>query len=135
MENKNCKCGGILKVESVDFWNCERPFFAAIKSRISIMLQRTFALYEDDTVIDNVLKSLDGSDEESTYKAIELLEMAQMTHRITHIARDLSGGEKQRVVLARQMAKEPMMFLADEPTGTLDPQTAEMLHEASIRRR
>ena len=44
-----------------------------------------------------------------------------MTHRITHIARDLSGGEKQRVVLARQMAKEPMIFLADEPTGTLDP--------------
>ncbi len=132
MENKKCKCGGIFKAESVDFWNCERPLFAAIRRRISIMLQRTFALYEDDTVIDNVLKSLDSSDEESTYKAIELLEMAQMTHRITHIARDLSGGEKQRVVLARQMAKEPMIFLADEPTGTLDPQTAEMLHEALL---
>lgn len=132
MENKKCKCGGIFKAERVDFWNCERSLFAAIRRRISIMLQRTFALYEDDTVIDNVLKSLDSSDEESTYKAIELLEMAQMTHRITHIARDLSGGEKQRVVLARQMAKEPMIFLADEPTGTLDPQTAEMLHEALL---
>ena len=94
--------------------------FAAVRRRISIMLQRTFALYEDDTVIDNVIKSIEGhDDEESTYMAIDLLEMAQMTHRITHIARDLSGGEKQRVVLARQMGKEPMVFLADEPTGTL----------------
>ncbi len=132
LENKKCRCGGRFEAKSVDFWNCERPLFAAIRRRISIMLQRTFALYEDDTVIDNVLKSLDTSDEESTYKAIELLERAQMTHRITHIARDLSGGEKQRVVLARQMAKEPMLFLADEPTGTLDPQTAELLHEALL---
>ena len=44
----------------------------------------------------------------------------------------LSGGEKQRVVLARQLAKQPMMFLADEPTGTLDPQTAEKLHNTLI---
>jgi methyl coenzyme M reductase system subunit A2 len=131
-EKQNCRCGGQFEAKSIDFWNCERPLFAAIRRRISIMLQRTFALYEDDTVIDNVLKSLDPSDEESTYKAIELLERAQMTHRITHIARDLSGGEKQRVVLARQMAKEPMLFLADEPTGTLDPQTAELLHEALL---
>ncbi len=130
---ENCKCGGQFEARSVDFWNTERRVFAAIKRRISIMLQRTFALYEDDTVIDNVLKSIDGhEDEESMYLAIEMLEMAQMAHRITHIARDLSGGEKQRVVLARQMAKEPMIFLADEPTGTLDPKTAELIHQAII---
>jgi len=133
MKNENCKCGGQFETRSVDFWNCDRQVFAAIRRRISIMLQRTFALYEDDTVIDNVLKSIEGHDnEESTYMAIDLLDMAQMTHRITHIARDLSGGEKQRVVLARQMAKEPMIFLADEPTGTLDPRTAELLHQALL---
>ncbi len=102
----SCGCGCEFELRKVDFWNCDRKVFAAIKRRISIMLQRTFALYEDDTVIDNVLKSITGHDEEeSTYMAIDLIEMAQMAHRITHIARDLSGGEKQRVVLQDKWLK------------------------------
>ena len=134
MAGKLCGCGCNFEAQKVDFWHADRKLFAAVKRRIAIMLQRTFALYEDDTVIDNVIKSITGHDEEeSTYMAIDLLDMAQMTHRITHIARDLSGGEKQRVVLARQIAKEPMIFLADEPTGTLDPQTAESIHQALIK--
>ncbi|MGZ7108041.1 MAG: methyl coenzyme M reductase system, component A2 [Methanobacterium sp.] len=131
---KKCVCGGDFEAKRVDLWNTDRKTFSAIRRRISIMLQRTFALYEDDTVIDNVLKSIDNHDEEeSMYMAIDLLETTQMTHRITHIARDLSGGEKQRVVLARQIAKEPMLFLADEPTGTLDPKTAELIHQALLK--
>ncbi|MGV8143950.1 MAG: methyl coenzyme M reductase system, component A2 [Methanothermobacter sp.] len=131
--SKCSNCGRQLEALRVDFWNCDRLMFAAIKRRISIMLQRTFALYEDDTVIENVMKGITGHDpEEATYMAIDLIEMSQMSHRITHIARDLSGGEKQRVVLARQIAKEPMLFLADEPTGTLDPKTAELIHQALL---
>ncbi|RBQ23122.1 Trehalose/maltose import ATP-binding protein MalK [Candidatus Methanobinarius endosymbioticus] len=130
---ESCNCGGKLEVKTVDFWNADRKDFAEIRKRIAIMLQRNFALYEREAVIENVLRAMEGGEyKENLYKALDLLEMVQMSHRITHVARDLSGGEKQRVVLARQMAKEPMLFLADEPTGTLDPQTAEYLHQTLI---
>jgi len=130
---ESCQCGGKLEAKKVDFWKADRKDFAEIKKRIAIMLQRIFALYERETVIENVLRAMEtGEYEENLYKALDFLDMVQMSHRITHIARDLSGGEKQRVVLARQMAKEPMLFLADEPTGTLDPQTAEYLHQTLI---
>ena len=127
---EKCSCGATLETKEVDFFNCERKLFASIKRRISIMLQRNFALYDEETVIENVMRAVPDTVEyeEGLYFALELLEMVQMNHRITHVARDLSGGEKQRVVLARQLAKNPMMFLADEPTGTLDPQTAVKLH-------
>ncbi|MDR2624046.1 MAG: methyl coenzyme M reductase system, component A2 [Methanobrevibacter sp.] len=130
---EKCGCGGEFELKEVDFWRADRKIFSAIRKRISIMLQRNFALYDEETVIENVMNAMnDGDYEEQLYKALDLLDMVQMNHRITHIARDLSGGEKQRVVLARQIAKNPMLFLADEPTGTLDPQTAENLHNALI---
>ncbi|WP_042708280.1 methyl coenzyme M reductase system, component A2 [Methanobrevibacter wolinii] len=124
------ECGETLELRDINLWNCDRLEFNAIKRRIAIMLQRNFALYDEATVIENVLKAMgdEGEYEERIYKALDILEMVQMSHRVTHIARDLSGGEKQRVVIARQIAKNPMLFLADEPTGTLDPQTAETLH-------
>jgi len=72
---QKCACGGEFEAKRVDLWNTDRKTFAAIRRRISIMLQRTFALYEDDSVIDNVLKSIDHHDEEeSMYMAIDLLE-------------------------------------------------------------
>ena len=123
-ENKDClhvetpskagekcpECGHEMKAREIEFWTAGRLEKAAIRRRISIMLQRNFALYDEDTVIDNVLKAMGDEgryEEENIYKAIELLDMVQMSHRVTHIARDLSGGEKQRVVLARQLANEP----------------------------
>ena len=125
------KCGKTLESKDINMWDTDRLQYHALKRRIAIMLQRNFALYDEATVIENVLKAMgdEGEYEERIYKALDILEMVQMSHRVTHIARDLSGGEKQRVVIARQIAKNPMLFLADEPTGTLDPQTAETLHQ------
>ncbi|QLH74165.1 MAG: methyl coenzyme M reductase system, component A2 [Methanomassiliicoccales archaeon] len=128
------RCGSNTTIKEIDFWNLpERdPLRMAMKERIAIMLQRTFALYGENSVIENIFEAMGPriNDADKIERAIELLKLVNMEHRTMHIARDLSGGEKQRVVLARQLAKDPILFLADEPTGTLDPQTAEMVHKA-----
>ena len=130
------KCGGETETLAVDFWSLKTddPLRQEIKGRIAIMLQRTFALFGDMTVVENVMEAIpdDIQGDARINKAIEMLKLVNMTHRTTHIARDLSGGEKQRVVMARQLAKNPLFFLADEPTGTLDPTTAEIVHKGLI---
>jgi methyl coenzyme M reductase system, component A2 len=130
-------CGTLTSMIDIDFWGLEfaNPLRLAMKARIAIMLQRTFALFGDMTVIENIFEAMpEGkySENQRVDRAIELLKMVNLTHRVTHIARDLSGGEKQRCVLARQLAREPLLFLADEPTGTLDPQTADIVHQALV---
>jgi methyl coenzyme M reductase system subunit A2 len=117
----------------VDLWDEKNEGMKRrIMHRTAIMFQRTFALYGNDRVIENVLRALDDIDypeEKSINRAADLLDQVRLSHRMMHIARDLSGGEKQRVVLARQMAKEPFLLFADEPTGTLDPETGRLVHD------
>ena len=134
-EGKPCsKCNGDTQVETVDYWSLPEhdPLREEIRGRIAIMLQRAFALFGDKSVIENVLEAIDERTPKRVEKAISLLEFVNMAHRTMHIARDLSGGEKQRIVMARQLAKDPLFFLADEPTGTLDPYTAEIVHNKLV---
>lgn len=127
------KCGGKMRSLDVDFWaEANEPMKRRIMNRTAIMFQRTFALYGDDRVIENVMHALDDigyPGEKAISRAADLLDQVRLSHRMMHIARDLSGGEKQRVVLARQLSKEPFMLCADEPTGTLDPKTATVVHD------
>ncbi|NLL94937.1 MAG: methyl coenzyme M reductase system, component A2 [Thermoplasmatales archaeon] len=129
-----CPCGGKAEDRWLNYWEMadRDPLRLALRARISIMLQRTFALFGDNTVVENVFEAIGDNDPNKIEKAVELLEFVNMTHRTTHIARDLSGGEKQRIVLARQLARNPLFFLADEPTGTLDPHTAEIVHQRLV---
>jgi len=125
-------CGGKLIATDVDLWGKETDGMKArVMHRTAIMFQRTFALYGDDRVIENVLHALDDINypqENAISRAADLIDQVRLSHRMLHIARDLSGGEKQRVVLARQLAKNPALLFADEPTGTLDPETARIVH-------
>ena len=64
---------------------------------------------------------------ERTRRAKELLELVEMTERASHAPNELSGGQKQRVSIARAMANDPAIILADAPTGALDSKTGRLV--------
>ena len=91
-------------------------------------------LLEDLTVIENILIPGQLANKNSNLKdsALELAEMIGLSHRLNHLPWKLSGGEKQRVAVARAMINKPDFIFLDEPTGNLDKKNAENIQELVI---
>ncbi len=75
------------------------------------------------------------SKKESETRAIELLELFNLKDRISHKPSELSGGEQQRVAVARALINNPKVIFADEPSGNLDSKNAEELHQLFFKLR
>jgi len=70
---------------------------------------------------------------ERTERAKELLRLVEMEDRMDHFPNELSGGQKQRVAIARSLANDPSIILADEPTGALDSKTGNLVMDIFLR--
>lgn len=117
-------------------------YYNNLKKETAIHLQRSFGLWPD-TVRENVLRKLyarryfdegdtnfEVAESEFGQEADELLELVSLTHKKDHYASVLSGGEKQRLIMARQLAKQPKALLLDEPATMACPKTKQEILDA-----
>ena len=124
--------GGELLLDGVDVFTRPEAEIAALRNREVGFVFQFHHLLGDFTALENVmLPALIGRVpvREVRARAVELLERVGLGERLQHRPGELSGGEQQRVAVARAVMRRPRLLLADEPTGNLDPATGERVHE------
>lgn len=120
----------VANVLGIDIKALKRKHIPALRRQMGIIFQ-DFQLLGDRTVFDNlrfVLKATGWKDKKDIQKRIgEVLADVDMADKADKMPHELSGGEQQRIAIARAILNRPKMIIADEPTGNLDPETAEKI--------
>jgi putative ABC transport system ATP-binding protein len=107
---------------------------AALRQRAVGFVFQSFQLLPAMTALENVMLPLELSgNADARAIARDWLARVGLEHRVTHYPRQLSGGEQQRVAIARAFASDPMLLLADEPSGNLDQATGTEVAELMFR--
>jgi putative ABC transport system ATP-binding protein len=117
---------GTYRLDGEDVSHKSDPELSHVRSRKIGFIFQSFNLLPRTTAIENVELPMIYADQAiSRERAVRALERVGLSHREGHFATELSGGEQQRVAIARSLINNPALILADEPTGNLDEDAGE----------
>jgi len=118
---------GSLYINGEDVGTIHRRHIPRFRRKIGMVFQ-DYRLIQDCTVFENIALPLQIEGETKKLikdKVHEIMKKVGLTQRVDYYPSQLSGGEKQRVSIARALVKKPLVILADEPTGNLDPNVSD----------
>ncbi|MEG0831118.1 MAG: ATP-binding cassette domain-containing protein, partial [Acidaminococcaceae bacterium] len=117
---------GRLYVDGVDVLALTAEEVPFLRRQLGIIFQ-DYRLLPDRTVYDNVafaMQVIEAPSRKVKRRVMIVLELVGLKHKVNAYPGELSGGEQQRIAIARAIVNDPILVIADEPTGNLDPETS-----------
>jgi cell division transport system ATP-binding protein len=114
---------GTVFFESLNIHKLKSDELMKLRRRIGVVFQ-DFKLLNNKTAYENIafaMEAVGKTNEEIKTDVPHVLELVDLGNRLSHFPHQLSGGEKQRLAIARAIINQPELIIADEPTGNLDP--------------
>lgn len=117
---------GSIIIDGVNLSKLKESKVPLLRRNIGVVFQ-DFKLLPQLTVYENVafaLEVIEESPKNIKKRVMEVLDLVKLKHKARHMPNELSGGEQQRISIARSIVNSPKVMIADEPTGNLDPDTS-----------
>lgn len=117
---------GNIVIDGVNLSKLKESKVPLLRRNIGVVFQ-DFKLLPQLTVYENVafaLEVIEESPKNIKKRVMEVLDLVKLKHKARHLPNELSGGEQQRISIARSIVNKPKVMIADEPTGNLDPDTS-----------
>ena len=121
---------GKVFIDGIDLFSLNEDGRAKLRGKLVGFVFQSFQLLPSLTALENVMLPLElGGVSDADSRARAILDSVGLSPRLTHYPRQLSGGEQQRVAVARAFVTRPKLLFADEPTGNLDAKTGRNMIE------
>ncbi len=132
LDNPDKQSGSVLKINEIDIYSLNSKKLSKFRNEQVGFIFQFHQLLPEFTALENIcipafIKNTPKAEAEK--RALELLDFLGLKNRASHKPAELSGGEQQRIAVARSLINNPAVIFADEPSGNLDSESAERLHK------